>query len=100
MFATASAYAGFHTRPTAPAQDDVDRDGHQHRRQGARPGSDGRRRRTAADAFALSARRGDRPGARHRLGGLDDTLGRVPADHLVSGLIVATDASGSVRARP
>ncbi|MFE2051532.1 S8 family serine peptidase [Streptomyces sp. NPDC059459] len=99
VFATASAYAGFHTWPTAPGQTDV--------RTVTYTNTGGRAldldltvdAGTAADAFALSARRVTVPAHGTTSVGLTTALGRVPTDHPVSGMIVATDASGSVRAR-
>jgi subtilisin family serine protease len=99
VFATATAFGGSHPWPTAPDRTDVrtvtysnvgDTDVTLDLAVDAR---------VAADAFSVSERRVTVPARGTRSVELTTTVGRIPADQPVSGMLAATDTDGAVRAR-
>ncbi|MFJ3288621.1 S8 family serine peptidase [Streptomyces sp. NPDC086669] len=99
VFATASAFGGFHSWPTAPGATDVrtvtyTNTGDTEVRLDLAVDA-----RVAADAFSVSERRVTVPAHGTRSVELTTNIGRIPADRPVSGMLVATDGKGDVRAR-
>ncbi|MFD7698279.1 S8 family serine peptidase [Streptomyces sp. NPDC059805] len=99
VFATASAFGGFHSWPTAPGATDVRTVTYTNTGDtevGLDLAVDAR---VAADAFSVSERRVTVPAHGTRSVELTTNIGRIPADRPVSGMLVATDGKGDVRAR-
>ncbi|MFJ3224552.1 S8 family serine peptidase [Streptomyces sp. NPDC086783] len=99
VFATASAYAGFHNWSTAPDQTVVRTVTYSN--VGGSPVDldltvDAG---VSTDAFSLSERRVTVPAHGTNSVSLTTVVDRIAADHAVSGTVVATDSTGSVRAR-
>ncbi|MGW2464179.1 S8 family peptidase [Streptomyces sp. NPDC001761] len=99
VFATASAYAGRHTWPTAPDETDVRTVTYSN--VGDTPVDLGLAvdAGAATDAFSLSERRVTVPAHGTRSVRLTTAVGRLPADRPVSGTVLATDDTGAVRGR-
>ncbi|WP_377267842.1 S8 family serine peptidase [Peterkaempfera sp. SMS 1(5)a] len=99
VFATVSAYSGFHTWPTKPGETDVQKVTYTN--VGDAPVSldlamDAT---VAADAFSLSENRVTVPAHGTASVTLTATLDRLPTFQPVSGMITGTDGTGVVRAR-
>jgi subtilisin family serine protease len=99
IFATASAYSGFHPWPTAPDATDVRTVTYTNAGDAAVGLDLAVDAGAATDVFALSERRVTVPAHGTTSVSLKTAVGRVTADHPVSGSVVATDGTGSVRAR-
>nr|WTB35033.1 S8 family serine peptidase [Streptomyces sp. NBC_00830] len=99
VFATASAYSGFHSWPTKPGETDVQKVTYTN--VGDAPVSLGLAIDTTAEAglFTLSDDRVTIPAHGTASVDLSAALDRLPADQPVSGLITGTDSAGVVRAR-
>ncbi|MFB8754446.1 S8 family serine peptidase [Streptomyces nigra] len=99
VFATASAFGGFHSWPVAPDRTDVRTVTYTNVGDTEVSLDLAVEARVAADAFSVSERRVTVPAHGTRSVELTTAIGRIPADRPVSGMLVATDGTGDVRAR-
>nr|WP_237552495.1 S8 family serine peptidase [Streptomyces sp. SID5789] len=99
VFATVSAHVGFHAWPTAPGQTDARTVTYTNAGDGPVDLDLAVDAGGASDAFSLSTRRVTVPAHGTTSVRLTTTLERVPVDRPVSGTVLATDASGAIRAR-
>ncbi|MEU1203546.1 S8 family serine peptidase [Streptomyces sp. NPDC005813] len=99
VFATASAYSGFHAWPTKPAQSDVQKVTYTNTGDAAVSLDLAVDAAAPAGAFTLSEDRISIPAHDTTSVTLTAHLDLVPADRPVSGMITGTDSSGAIRAR-
>ncbi|MFE0538580.1 S8 family serine peptidase [Streptomyces nigra] len=99
VFATASAFGGFHSWPTALDRTDVRTVTYTNTGETEVSLDLAVDARVAADAFTVSERRVTVPAHGTRSVELTTALARIPGDRPVSGMLVATDGTGDVRAR-
>ncbi|WP_245687135.1 S8 family peptidase [Streptacidiphilus griseoplanus] len=99
VFATASAYSGFHTWPTKPGETDVRTVTYTNTGDAPVDLDLAIDAAVAAEAFSLSADRVTVPAHGTTSVDLTATLDRLPAFQPVSGVITGTDGTGAVRTR-